>query len=221
MDFLKAILGDELYAQVEQAINAHNGNEANKDNQIKLANLASGEYVGKGKHAALEAENQTNASKLAEANNLIQQLQKAAKGNEEAQGQITAYQTKVQELEAELEETKVEAAMDRALTKAGANVDDFDYLKFQWRKKGEVKLDDKGEIKGGDDAVSELKTHCPAQFASASGGDGGYQVYDPKKLSGGTGGERTPSKDEFRAMTYEQRVALKEQNEQLYKQLAK
>lgn len=222
MEFLKAILGDELYAKVEQAINEHNGNEANKENQIKIANLATGEWVGKGKHTALEAENQTNINKLTEANNLIEQMKKAAKGDEALQGQITAYQNKVQELETELETVKIDAAMDRALNKAGAKADDFDYLKFQWRKKGEVKLDDSGEIKGGDDAISGLKTQCPAQFAAGgSGGEGGYQVYDPKKLPGGNGGERTPTKEEFRAMTYEQRVALKEKNETLYRQLSK
>lgn len=48
MEFLKTILGEELYKQVETALNTYNGDEANKDKQIKLANLASGEYVGKG-----------------------------------------------------------------------------------------------------------------------------------------------------------------------------
>ena len=36
MDFLKEILGEELYNQVASKINEHNGNEANKDNQIKF-----------------------------------------------------------------------------------------------------------------------------------------------------------------------------------------
>ncbi len=49
MEFLKEILGEELYKQFEEKINAYNGNEANKDKQVKLANLSSGEYVGKGK----------------------------------------------------------------------------------------------------------------------------------------------------------------------------
>lgn len=31
MEFLKAILGDELYAQLAEKLNAHNGDEANKD----------------------------------------------------------------------------------------------------------------------------------------------------------------------------------------------
>ena len=43
MEFLKEILGEELYKQVETAINAHNGNEANKEKQIKIGNLGTGE----------------------------------------------------------------------------------------------------------------------------------------------------------------------------------
>lgn len=34
MEFLKAILSEELYKQVETALNAYNGNEANKDKQV-------------------------------------------------------------------------------------------------------------------------------------------------------------------------------------------
>lgn len=40
MDFLKDILGTELFEQVANAVNAYNGNEANKDKQIKIAYLA-------------------------------------------------------------------------------------------------------------------------------------------------------------------------------------
>ena len=45
MDFLKSILGDNLFSQVENKVNAYNSDEANKDKQIKIANLASGEYT--------------------------------------------------------------------------------------------------------------------------------------------------------------------------------
>ena len=54
MEFLKEILGADLYAQITEKINAHNGNEANKDKQIKIGNLGSGEYVGKGKYVLLD-----------------------------------------------------------------------------------------------------------------------------------------------------------------------
>ena len=36
MDFLREVLGEELYRQVEQALNAYNGDEAHKDRQVKL-----------------------------------------------------------------------------------------------------------------------------------------------------------------------------------------
>ena len=45
MEFLKAILGEELFSQFAEKLNAYNGDEANKDKQIKLANLGGGEYV--------------------------------------------------------------------------------------------------------------------------------------------------------------------------------
>jgi len=53
MEFLKAFLGDQ-YETVAAAIKAHNDDPANKDNQIKVANLGTGDYVGKDKHTALE-----------------------------------------------------------------------------------------------------------------------------------------------------------------------
>ena len=54
MNFLKEILGEELYSQVESKVNEYNGNEANKDKQVKIGNLGTGEYVGKGKYDALQ-----------------------------------------------------------------------------------------------------------------------------------------------------------------------
>lgn len=41
MEFLKEILGDELFKQVSEKINAYNGIKENKEKQIKLANLGS------------------------------------------------------------------------------------------------------------------------------------------------------------------------------------
>lgn len=49
MEFLKTIVGDELYKQLEEKINAYNGNEANTD-KVKIGNLGTCEYVSKGKY---------------------------------------------------------------------------------------------------------------------------------------------------------------------------
>ena len=115
MEFLKEILGEELYKQFEEKINAHNGNEANKDKQIKLANLSSGEYVGKGKYDALDELLKGKTTELDTANGLIAELKKGTKGNEELQGKITGYETQVADLQKQLAETKIKSAIKVAL----------------------------------------------------------------------------------------------------------
>ncbi len=56
MEFLKEILGEELYSQVNKKISSYNSDEKNKNNQIKIGNLGSGNYVGKDKFDAKETE---------------------------------------------------------------------------------------------------------------------------------------------------------------------
>lgn len=214
MEFLKAILGDELYSQFELAINAHNGKPENKEKQLKIADLGSGEYVSKGKYSTLEAENQTNATKLTEANNLIAQLQKAAKGDEALQGQVTAYQTKVQELEAELAQTKLDNAIQVELLANKAL--DVDYLTFKLKEKGDISLDENGKIKGWDEKLSALKTQFPNQFEA-----GQKKNIIPNVLNPGDDTPLAVTKDQFRNMSYEERVNLKKSNEELYKQYTK
>ena len=76
MEFLKEIVGEELFNQFSEKINAHNGNEANKDKLIKLANLGTGEYVSKAKHDALQALLDGKTTELDTANGLIADLKK-------------------------------------------------------------------------------------------------------------------------------------------------
>lgn len=49
MEFLKEVLGEDLYSQVESKISSHNSDEKNKNNQIKIANIGAGNYVEKEK----------------------------------------------------------------------------------------------------------------------------------------------------------------------------
>lgn len=64
MEFLKEILGEELYSQVEAKLK---GND-----KVKLANLASGEYVSKGKY-------DDKVNELEKANTTITNLTETAK----------------------------------------------------------------------------------------------------------------------------------------------
>jgi predicted nucleic acid-binding Zn-ribbon protein len=125
MDFLKSILGDDLFSQVENKVNAYNSDEANKDKQIKIANLASGEYTSKNKFTDLETEKENIASQLSAANKVIEDLRKATKTDEDLQKKVTAYESKIQTLNEELKVTKTENALKFALAQAGAAEDLF------------------------------------------------------------------------------------------------
>ena len=193
MDFLKEILGEELFNQLVARINEHNGNEANKDNQVKIANLASGEYVGKGKYDALDTLLKGKETELQSANNLIAQLKKDTKGNEDLQGKITGYETQVTDLQAQLQETKIKSAIKVALLSEKAV--DVDYLTFKLneklKEKGEaLELDENDNIKGWDDKLTGLKTQFPTMFESASGD--GYRVHGDGKLPDGDNHETAP-----------------------------
>lgn len=201
MEFLKEILGEELYAQIAEKLNAYNGDEANKGKQIKLANLGSGEYVGKGKYDALQALLDGKTTELDTANGLIADLKKGTKGNEELQGKITGYETQVQQLQEQLEKTKLDNAIQLALRDAKAV--DPDYLAYKLREKysaDELKLDENGKVKGIDDKLAGLKTQFPTQFEAA-----GKKKVDPFKLpeEQGGGGNEPKSLEDALKLAYE------------------
>ena len=173
MEFLKEILGEELFNQFKEKIDTFNGDEANKDKQIKLANLGTGDYVGKGKFDALNELLTGKQTELDTANGLIAELKKGAKGNEEMQGKITQYESTVAELQAQLQETKIKSAIKVALLSEKAV--DVDYLTYKLneklKEKGEnLELDENDNIKGWDEKLSELKTQFPTMFESATAG---------------------------------------------------
>lgn len=176
------------------------------------------------RYGKLKTDHEGKTKELDEANKLIEEMKKSTKGQEELQGKITAYEQQVEALQKELLVAKVDSAVKVGLLTAKAA--DVDYLTYKLREKlkadGEdLKLDDNGAIKGWEEKLNGLKTQFPAMFESSSAGDDGLQVLDPNRLKENGGGETVTTKEAFKAMTYEQRVALKQKNEQLYKQLAK
>lgn len=164
MEFLKEILGEELYNKFVEKINAYNGNEENKE-KIKLANLGAGNYVSKDKYASLETTHNSKLAELEQANGLIAELQKTNKGNEELQTKIQTYDNQVKQLQAELEKTKLDAAIKVALH--GAKALDVDYLAFKLNEeKAEFTLDENGKVKGLEEKIEGLKIKFPTQFES-------------------------------------------------------
>ena len=190
MEFLKEVLGEELYAQVESKLTEHNGSDANKEKQIKLGNLGGGEYVAKGKYESVTADLASKQSELDKANGLIAEMKKASEGNADLQSKISEYESTVSQLQKELSDTKLEAALKVSLLAEKAA--DVDYLTFKLResvsRKGEtLELDDNGSVKGWDSKIAELKTTYPKMFETQSG----LKVLDGGKLPDGDSNPQT------------------------------
>jgi hypothetical protein len=222
MEFLKELLGEDLFKQIESKINEHNGNEANKDKQIKLGNLGAGEYVSKGKYdAELESLNALLSGKTSEletANKLIEDLKKGTKGNEDLQGKISGYETDIARLQQQLQETKIKSALKVALLSEKAL--DIDYLTFKVNEKmaeqgKTIELDENDNIKGWDDMISGLKTQFPTQFDAVKGN----QKVDPQPLPGRTEPHTGITQEQFNKMGYQSRLKLKQEQPEVYAQM--
>lgn len=182
MDFLKDILGTELFEQVANAVNAYNGNEANKDKQIKIANLASGKYVDKGKYTALEELLNKKDTDLTDAQKLIEGLKESAGKGEDMAAKIAEFETTIRNQQEELKKAKTESALKIELLSAGAKADDIDYLLFKLGNDSDFKaeLDENGKLKGIDEKMKNLKTIYPNQFEAQTS-----KKIDENNLPGG------------------------------------
>lgn len=218
MDFLKEILGEELYTQLETKLNEYNGNEANKDKQIKIGNLGSGEYVGKGKYDALNELLTGKNTELETANGLIAELKKGTKGDEGLQGKITDYETQVQQLQEQLQETKIKSAIKVALLSEKAV--DVDYLTFKLETKlkddnAKIELDENDNIKGWNNIISGLKTQFPTQFETSAS-----KKIDEHKLEDGDD-NKTFTREELLKKPYAERAKFANENPEAYREIMK
>ena len=118
------------------------------------------------RYSKLKTDHDGVNKQLADAQALIENLQKSTKGQEDAQKQIADYKAQNEKLLAELEQTKIEAEIKVGLLAEKAL--DVDYLTFKLKEKGELALDENGKIKGWDDKMAALKTQLPNQFESAA-----------------------------------------------------
>ncbi len=144
-----------------------------------------------------------------EAQNLIAELKKSTKGNEDLQGKITGYETQVDALQKELEQTRLESAVKVALLEAKAN--DIDYMTFKLKEKGELALDENGKIKGWDDKIAGLKTQFPNQFESS-----GAKKVEPNKLPNPEPNNGGLTRSEILKKPYAERTKLYNEDPEAY-----
>lgn len=164
------------------------------------------------RYGKLKTDHDALTAKQTESDKLIAELQKANKGNEAIQSKISEYEAIIAEKNAELEQTKIESAVKIALL--GAKAVDVDYLTFKLKEKGEIKLDDQGNIKDIDDMLSGLKTQYPSQFESAT-----TKKIEEHKLPDGDD-EGKVTKEDFAKMGYQQRLKLYSENPEMYAELS-
>lgn len=168
------------------------------------------------RYSKLKADHDNLVAQHGESTKLIEQLQAGTKDNEALQGKITAYESTIGQLQDQLKQTQLDAAVKVALL--GAKATDVDYMTFKLKEKGELELDDQGKIKNIDDKLAGLKTQFPNQFENAAT----QREVQPHQLP-----ERKPdggsavTKEEFNKMGYNSRVKLKESDPELYTQLTK
>lgn len=132
------------------------------------------------RYGKLKTDHEAKLTELEQANGLIAELKKASKGSEEAQKKIADYEAQVAQLQAELAKTQVDAAIKVGLLSEHAL--DVDYLTYKLHEKGELELDQQGNIKGWADKIAGLKTQFPAQFEAQ-----GAKKIEQRKLPNGEG----------------------------------
>ncbi len=207
-DVLKAVNG---------AIAKINEGETDKLKHVRFADLSEGGYVSKDKYTDLETDLSGKTSELEKANRLIEELKKGTGEDAALQQKITDYETEIATLKVENETLKTENALKFALMAAGAV--DVDYLVFKAKEKGEIKLGEDGKIKGEDDLISGLKTQIPSMFGASNNQqqNGNRRILENNLPSGGK--DKTVTREQFLKMGYNERMKLKQENSELFKQL--
>ncbi len=164
------------------------------------------------RYGKLKTEHEAVVKERDESKALIESLQKSNKGNEGLQKQVAEYQSKMEQLQKELQQTKLDSAINVGLLSAGVKPDDIDYVTFKLKAKGELELDEQGKVKGWDDKVAGLKTQFPAQFESS----GAKKVMEHKLPDDQNSGDGI-TRESLLKKPYAERMKIYSENPEAYK----
>lgn len=206
----------EALKAINDALEKVNAGQEDKLKHVRFADLSEGGYVSKDKYTSLETDLAGKTTELTKANELIAELKKSAGKDDETQQKIVTYETEIADLKKENAELKTENALKFALMAAGAV--DVDYLVFKAKEKGEIKLTEDGKIKGEDDLITGLKTQHPAMFQVSNDNQQNNRKILENNLPNGDN-DKTVTKEQFLKMGFNERMKLKEENPDLFKQL--
>lgn len=182
MEFLKEILGDDLYEQVKTKVSSYN-EKADKDKKVSIVNVNNGEFVAKARYDQLETDLNNTKTSLNTANTTIADLKKNNEDNADLQQKIADYENEKANLEAKHKETTEklikESAIKDALYNEKAKHPELLLGKFDLSK---ILLDEKGEkvVSGIEeqmksnketykDLFGEVETQTPYHYTPAGG----------------------------------------------------
>ncbi len=166
------------------------------------------------RYGKLKGDFDSLTGKHAEAESRIAELLKLTQGNEGLQAELAAAKAQSEQLQKALDETRLESAIKVGLLKEKAA--DIDYLTFKLKEKGELALDENGNIKDWDDKITGLKTQLPNQFESSSA-----KKVEPNKLPEPDGGNGGLTRKEILNKPYTERANLYNENPEAYKEAMK
>lgn len=145
MEFLKEILGEDLFNQVKDKVSSYN-EKADKDKKISIANVNGGEFIAKAKYDQLKTDLDNTKTSLDTANTTIADLKKNNGDNADLQQKIANYEIEKANLEKAHKETTEklikESAINAALYHEKAIHPELLLGKFDLSK---IILDEKGE----------------------------------------------------------------------------
>ena len=204
MNFLEILQANGISDEVAVKITSEM-----RSNKIFLANEENLDV----RYAKLKAESEADKAELLKSQALISELQDGNKANDELQVKIKEHQDEVATLQRQLEQVKIDSALERALIEA--KVQDVDYVKFKLREKGtELKLDENGKLVDISATLDELKIQLPSQFKSSE------KKVDELKLPTDVKADKGVTKDDYSKMTYAERVKLFSQDKPTFDEVS-
>lgn len=139
MEFLKDVLGVDLYNQVAEALKGH-------EKEIKLANLATGDYVSKGKY---ESDLQARDTRISELTDQVKEFDGV--DITKLQNDVASWQNKYN---ADIEAERIASKVQLAVAKSGVRSEKALLGMLDYDK---ITIDDNGEVKGLDEQIADIK----------------------------------------------------------------
>ena len=166
------------------------------------------------RYSKLKTDHDNLVAQHDESTKLIEQLKSGTKNIDTLQAKITAYESQITELQQTLKQTQLDSAVKVALMDAKAT--DVEYMTFRLKEKGDLELDENGQIKGIDDRLAGLKTQYPAFF---NGADTKRSVVPLDLPDRNTANNSAVTKESYDKMSYKQKVEFKQNNPEAYAQM--